>query len=139
MAGFLAEPILLATIREWASTGCDAHPCALAVGRYMAKVSGLPLPAIPDHPDRKAVATLLRERGGLVRYAGEIAASLSWRVAAAPGRGDVGVIDVPAMGLTCAICLGRSWVAKGHYNVLTVSAPHVAAWSYEGCRQHSRG
>lgn len=101
----------------------------------MATVSGSPLPAIPEHRDRKAVATLLRERGGLVQYAGEMAAALEWREIAEPGRGDVGVIDIPEMGLTCAICLGSGWMAKGPGNVLTLRAPHRAAWRFNGCRQ----
>lgn len=129
----MREAILQSTIREWASTGCDPFPCGADVWAYACKVSGLPIPPLPKHPTRKAVATLLRNEGGLEAYARRLMLSLNWREIAEPGRGDVGVVVIPGMGLTCAISLGSKWMAKGPHRVLTISAPHRAAWSYGEC------
>jgi hypothetical protein len=139
VAGFLGEAILLQTIREWASSECDPYPCGMAVWRYVNAVSGLEPPALPDHQERKAMQTLLREEGGLEPYARSLMATLPWREINLPDRGDVGVVEFPEMGLTCAICLGHSflsgarWMAKGAGFVLTLPAPHRAAWRVTGC------
>lgn len=82
--------------------------------------------------------TLLREMGGLEAYARNLMLSLSWREigeAEAPERGDVGVVAMPHIGLTCAIYLGRGWMAKGAHLVLTLPAPHRAAWRVDGCHK----
>ena len=79
------------------------------------------------------MATLLRERGGLRPYAAEMMATLNWAPEFNPGRGDVGLVMMPGMGLTCAICLGSTWMAKGPHRVLIIRAPHEAAWSVREC------
>lgn len=132
------ETILRATIREWASTGCDPYPCGLEVWRYANTVSGAEPPPLPEHIDRAAMVALLREKGGLEAYARSLMLSLGWREVDDPQRGDVGVVDIPGMGLTCAISLGSKWMAKGAHHVLTLPAPHVAAWRFTGCRKHSQ-
>lgn len=78
---------------------------------------------------------LLREHGGLEAYSRELILSLGWREVAEPGRGDVGVVRIKGMGLTCAISLGSMWMAKGPHHVLIVRAPHRAAWSLECLKQ----
>lgn len=141
MAGLLTaqhrDEILLATIREWASTGCDPFPCGLAVWRYVNAISGAEALALPDHRERKAMQTLLRDEGGLEPYARRLMLSLGWAEVSDPRRGDVGVIDLPGMGLTCAISLGSKWMAKGPHRVLIVPAPHRAAWSFSRCHKPS--
>lgn len=77
--------------------------------------------------------TLLRDEGGLEKYARSLVEPLGWREIASPARGDVGVVMMPEMGLTCAISLGTRWMAKGNRFVLTLSAPHVAAWRLDQC------
>lgn len=79
--------------------------------------------------------TLLREEGGLEAYARSLMATLPWHEVSLPERGDVGVVDFPEMGLTCAIFGGFKWMAKGPHNVLALAAPHVAAWRVTECRK----
>lgn len=79
--------------------------------------------------------TLLRNEGGLEAYARRLMIGLGWDEVADPARGDVGVAIIPGMGLTCAISLGSKWMAKGAGRVLTVAAPHKAAWRFTGCRK----
>lgn len=136
MARFLAferEAILSRTIREWARFGCDAYPCGLEVWRYVNAISNRPADPLPDHTSRKAMLELLQQEGGLEAYARRLMLSIGWKEVLEPMRGDVGVVDLPGMGLTCAISLGSKWMAKGPHRVLTVAAPHVAAWSFHGC------
>lgn len=136
MAGFLTpegEAILARTIREWASSGCDPYPCGLEVWRYANAISGRDPEPLPDHTSRKAMVRLLQREGGLEQYARRLMLSIGWNEVPEAARGDVGVVDLPGMGLTCAISLGSKWMAKGPHRVLTVAAPHVAAWSVPGC------
>lgn len=126
--------VLEATIRRWASSGCDPFPCGLEVWRYACELSGVPVRPLPDHSSRRAMVDLLHLHGGLEAYARSLMLSLGWEEVADPRRGDVAVVDFPAMGLTCAICLGRTYMAKGAHTVLTLPAPHRAAWRI-GCRK----
>lgn len=124
------ETILQATIRRWASTGCDPYPCGLEVWRYVNDVSGVDPEELPDHSSKRAMVELLRQEGGLEAYASKLMAKLGWAETAHPKRGDVGVVDLPGMGLTCAVFLGSMWMAKGPHRVVTVAADHKAAWSF---------
>ena len=140
MAGFLGsaeeerrELILESTIREWAKSDCVTYPCGLSVWSYVCEIAGIPEPLLPPHQTREAMRTLLRDHGGLEQYARSLVEPLGWREIATPGRGDVGVAMLPEMGLTCAIHLGTRWMAKGKRFVLTLPAPHVAAWRLEQC------
>lgn len=140
MAGLLIperEVILSQTIRQWAGTGCDPYPCGLEVWRYVNASTGLEAKPLPLHTSRRAMAKLLQDEGGLEEYARGLMLSIGWSEVAAPERGDVGVVDLPGMGLTCAISLGARWMAKGPHRVLIVAAPHRAAWSFTGCRKLS--
>lgn len=136
MAGLLTpEAILSLTIREWARTGCDPYPCGLEVWRYANALSGMDAAPLPTHTSRAAMVRLLKREGGLEQYARRLMLSIGWSEVADPVRGDVAVVDIPGMGLTCAICLGERWMAKGGHHVLTVPAPHVAAWRLSGCHK----
>lgn len=105
--------------------------------RYACEISGVEAPELPEHHERKAMLTLLRSEGGLTPYAGRLMMALQWEPVADPQRGDVGTVFLPEMGLTCAISLGRRWMAKGDGFVISVPAPHVAAWRFTGCRKPS--
>lgn len=135
MAGFLGEAILSRTIREWASSGCDPYPCGLAMWRYACELSGIDEVPLPFHQTKRSMVQLLRAHGGLAAYADGLLLSIGWSRCSSPARGDVGVADLPGMGLTCAISLGSKWMAKGPHRVLTIAAPHVAAWRLDGCHK----
>lgn len=135
MAGFLIETALPAVARQWASSPCAPYPCGEEVWAYACEVEGIETPALPEHRDRRAVTRLLREKGGLVAYAGDLMASIGWQSIEHPDRGDVGVAQLPAMGLTCAICLNAAgfgaeplWMAKGDHRIVTIRAPFKQAW-----------
>lgn len=139
MAGLLtAEQILIDTIVNWASTDCEEFPCGLAVWRYACAISGIDAPALPEHQTTRAMVGLLRDQGGLEQYARTLITALGWQEVPDPQRGDVGVIDLPGSGLTCAICLGALWMAKGRCFVVTVRATPLAAWSFRKCHRQSQ-
>lgn len=128
--------LLDATIRRWASTPCNPFPCGEEVYVYACGIAGVDPEPLPQHKTRQQVAWLLREKGGLINYAGSLVEAMGWSRLAVPGddratRGDVGVVTLPGMGATCAICLGDNWAAKGDGFVLIRPALVVsAAWRY---------
>lgn len=128
--------LLEATVKRWASTPCVQFPCGEEVYAYACGVAGVEPGPLPEHKTRQQVAWLLREKGGLVNYAGSLVEAMGWTRLAIPGddraiRGDVGVITLPGMGATCAICLGDNWAAKGDQFVLVRPAEDIlAAWRY---------
>lgn len=136
MAGFLIEAALPAVARRWASSPCAPYPCGEEVWAYACEVEGIgPFP-LPPHETRRAMSRLLKEKDGLVNYAGDLMSSLGWQQVGRPDRGDVGVAALGRIGLTCAICLDAGvdpddwplWMAKGNHEVVTIRAPFRAAW-----------
>lgn len=131
------ETELLATIRQWASSPCDPFPCARDTLAYACRVSRVAVPRLPPHHARRDVARVLKAHGGLIAYADAMMTRLGWAAAATPARGDVGVVDMPVMGLTCAICLDGPtdagnvalWMARGDRQLLVITAPHRQSWS----------
>lgn len=81
---------------------------------------------------------LLKREGGLEQYARSLMLSLGWSEVADPVRGDVAIIDIPGQGLTCSICLGSKFMAKGARIVVTIPAHPVAAWSPRQCLKPSQ-
>lgn len=126
MAGLLEE-----TRRRWAGTSCAAYPCGLEVWRYCCERAGVAVAPLPAHDERKDMLALLRQEGGLVAYAGNLIEPLGWTRRDAPRGGDVGVIDAPGLGHTCAIFLGRRWAAKGNGFMVMIPASPVAVWGFE--------
>jgi hypothetical protein len=134
--------LLERTISAWSREPCDPFPCGTEVWRYACSVAGVPVPALPEHRTRRAVTALLREHGGLIPYAASLVEPLGWTRLEVPGagviqRGDVGVVLIPGMGATCAIYLGRRWMAKGDRAILITEAAPLAAWSAPQCRKLS--
>lgn len=141
MAGLLTPPqeaILALTAREWAASPCDAYPCGLEVWRYVNAFSGRPAEPLPDHTTRKAMVALLQREGGLEQYARGLMLSIGWIEVERPVRGDVAIIDIPGQGITCAICLGGRFMAKGSRLVVTIPATPLAAWSLTQCPKPSQ-
>jgi len=136
MAGLLEQ-----TVKRWAQSTCSLFPCGEEVYAYACEVAGVELVPLPVHQTRKQVADLLRAQGGLVNYAGSLVEAIGWtKVGNDPidraQRGDVGVISLPGMGPTCAICLGDTWVAKGDKFVLVSPAEAVhAVWRFRCPKQ----
>ncbi len=130
MAGLLTE-----TLRSWAATPCEPYPCGLSMWRYACAASGREEIALPDHQTTIAMARLLKRNGGLEQYARGLLTSIGWVEVAEPERGDVGVIDIPAMGLTCGIFAGRRWAVKGNLRVLLADATPKAVWRFPKCHK----
>lgn len=135
MAGLLSariEPILADTICAWASTPCDPFPCGQDVWAFACAVGGVPEPALPPHGTRREMAALLRAKGGLCAYAGELMHGLGWEIADRPARGDVGVVNLPDMGLTCAICLSAGppprWMVRGDQSLVAIRTVALITW-----------
>lgn len=76
---------------------------------------------------------IVREAGGIVGLATEIAAAAGLARTEAPTAGDVGVIE-SAAGQIFAIrgATGDRWVAKHRRGVVAGPAPFVAAWHVPG-------
>ena len=74
-------------------------------------------------------ARLMAAEGGMLALVTRLLAEAGLPEAHAPQAGDVGLIDVPASGLTGAICLGDRWAMKTPNGVGFVYAAPLRAWS----------
>lgn len=124
MAGLLTE-----IAREWAAEKpVTRFSCGIEAWAYVHRLAGLPAPALPAHGTRRELVDLLKPRGGLIEYARSLMLSIGWEETDTPERGDVGIIVLPYIGRTCAICLGDKWMVRGERLVLITPASAVAAW-----------
>lgn len=105
--------LLEATLRRWATEPCVPFPCGLDVWAYCCALAGRETTQLPEHQQRRQMTALLRRHGGLAAYAGSLIEPLGWIPTGTPQRGDVGVIDLPKIGKTCAIFTGSRWAVRG--------------------------
>ena len=133
MAGLLEK-----TVRQWASTPFvyGQSCCGVSILRYVESATGKRLTVQPTHSGRRTAQLLLALNFGFVRYASAIMAELGCDTTEAPEAGDVGLLDIPGMGVTACLCLGKSWAAKGDYELLSIAdiAP-IKAWKVPQCHK----
>lgn len=138
MAGLLTSGpsgagLLEATLRRWAAEPCALFPCGLDVWAYCCARAGREVAPLPEHQQRRQMTALLRAHGGLASYAGSLIEPLGWRRTEALQRGDVGVIDLPKMGKTCALFTGERWAVRGDCMVALVRPLELLrSWTWGG-------
>lgn len=130
--------LLTATLARWASepfaygdddgkagSGAD---CATSVLRYVEQATGRRIRVRPRHRSKFTATLLLKLNGGFERYAAAVMAELGCAPTDDPVRGDVALVDFPAIGPTAAICLGTKFAAKGHREIVVAEGPVIRAW-----------
>lgn len=124
------------TVREWAATpfAWGSSDCGMSVLAYAERVTGRTITVRPTHTSPRTAWLLLKLSGGFRRLAARVCRELALPETTKPGRGDIGLIDIPGQGLTMCLCLGSSWVAKGDRQILFIKqCPPVAAWKVTPC------
>jgi hypothetical protein len=140
MAGLLIPADLVAAeLRRWASEPiADARAvCALSVLAYVERACGRRLRPSPRLLSPIAQALIRVRPGNYERFAAFAMAQLGCPAAAAPQRGDVGLVPLAA-GLTAAICVEgargagpATWAARGDGLVVIEAVAQAAAWRVE--------
>lgn len=128
--------IVQRTVRTWAATPFvwGSSDCGTATLRYAEEATGRTVKVRPTHKGPKTARLLLALNGGFARYAAALFGELGLQPTDTPGRGDVGLIDIPGQGLTMCLCLGRGWIAKGDREVLFVKGAAPAhCWKVPSC------
>lgn len=138
MAGLLsasgpdqAQPfdMVAAELRRWARLPFiwGKTDCWLSVTAYVERLTGKNLPH-PGHHSALDAARILRAAGGYAEYCRRAMEVLGCPPTEKPQRGDVGLVDIPGIGLTFCICLGALWAARGDRRLIIMPASHVLAW-----------
>jgi hypothetical protein len=139
MAGLVSlDPLLRATLRIWSDEAFDpvTDNCALSVLGFVERASGqaLNLPRLLLHPFvQQAIAARPASFRAVARWA---MARLGCEPTDAPERGDVGLVALPAAGLTACLCLGETgasrglpmWAARLERGVVSFPAAAESAW-----------
>ncbi len=128
MAGLLES-----TQRKW-MTECvsDVHSCCGAsVWAYLCEIYPDIRESLPC--GRREVAKRLLEFSGLEGYVRYLMETTPAEETDSPDRGDVGLVSVPGLGLTCAIHTGVRWMIRGECSLTLVDADHVVAWRTGTC------
>ncbi len=128
--------IVARTVRDWAATPFvwGTSDCGTSALRYAEAATGRTVRVRPTHKGLKTARMLLKLNGGFARYAAALFGELGLIETASPGRGDVGLIDIPGQGETMCLCLGGGWIAKGDREVLFVKDLKPAiAWKVPSC------
>lgn len=102
--------------------------CGLSVLDYVCRVLERRPLTYPEHTDETTAGELLQGAGGLLKYASGIMLELDLEQTPSPVTGDVGVVDLPIMGHTCAICTGEMWMMRGEARVLLARPTVLRAW-----------
>lgn len=105
--------------------------CALTIADWVMAATGCPDPA---HDLRGQYSTalgrerLLKRRGGLKAVMQVCADRAGLTSTRRPKRGDIGIVAMSGQRLA-AICLGKTWAAKGQGLVVAVPTSVIQAWS----------
>jgi hypothetical protein len=113
---------------EWGQTDCFQSVLAhveFVTGRAFNR---------PRYSSAIGAERILRRAGGFERYCSEVMETLGCPTTVNPERGDVGLIDLPRIGLTFCLCTGQKWAARAEaMAVLIIQAEPVIAWRVMPC------
>ena len=134
-----AEPIdpVLETVQAWASEPFvwGTSDCALSVLHHAERVCGRRLEPAPSYSGERGARRYALRRGGFQAVFTASVEAIGCTAVAEPARGDIGMIEVPEIGLTAVLCVApRSggqpprWAARGDGLVALLAAEPVIAW-----------
>jgi len=123
------DPVNVEMMR-WASEPFvwGSSDCALSVLAYIERVSGRTMQTRPVYKGARGAKRYMVKRGGFELCFRRGIAELGCEPVDEARRGDVGLIDLPKVGLSAAICLGAKWAARGHHEVVILPIEPLAAW-----------
>lgn len=126
-----ADDAVAATLRQWAVQPFvwGTSDCFLSVLAYAEAVTGRRMQRRPHYSSALAAGRILRAAGGFEPYCRKVFAQLRCAPTDAPVRGDIGLIDLPDVGLTMCLSLGTFWAARGDREVVVGRARATVAWA----------
>lgn len=118
-----------AELRRWARAPFDLARanCGLSVLRYVARMTGVPVPAWLGAIGRAGALRLMADDAAFVATASRALDEMGCPPIDEPRRGDIALVRMPA-GLTAAICTGPLWAARGDRFVVVQAADAIASW-----------
>lgn len=131
------DPVL-ETVQRWAAEPFvwGTSDCALSVLGHTERVLGKRLDPPPRYSGELGARRYALRRGGFQAVFAASVEAVGCVPTAEPVRGDIGMIDVPEVGLTAVLCVsarshGRPprWAARGDGMVALIEAEPVIAWS----------
>jgi hypothetical protein len=132
MAGFLSaaalDAVLADTAQRWASERAGAHPCGLAVWTYVHDLVGQIAPALPPHDSDEEAVAAVAAHGSLVKAVGHWLESVGCVRVRTARKGDIGIVNLPTVGLTAAVRLEDDWMMRGRRHLIRLKSDPVAVW-----------
>ena len=145
MAGLLIAPApvdaVAAELHRWAAEPFDlaAANCGLSVMAYVARVTGLPVPAWLYGLGRRGAAELMHSDARFAAVAARALAGMGCPETAAPRHGDVALVHLANSGLlTACIRAGALWAARGERSAELGPGTVLKAWSVVAVRRRGR-
>lgn len=122
------------SLRRWAAEpfAYGRSDCGLSVLDHVARASGCEVKPRPRYRSALGAALYCARRGGMARALGALIEPIGCTVTEQPERGDVGIVDLPGIGLTTVLCVAGGnpprWAARGSAEVFVVPGAAVKAW-----------
>lgn len=128
----MADPVAL-ELRRWAAEPFiwGETDCGQSLLAYAERISGQTYEDGPRHryACQQTAARFLRTEGGYAAYSRRVMAALGWQLTDTAQRGDIGLVRIGRMpGPTACLCLGKSWAARGDYEIVIAPARPILIW-----------
>lgn len=136
MAGLLSpapcpRDAVAETVARWAMEpfAWGEADCAMSVLRYIEGAIGRGPILRPYYGTAATAARYANRRGGFAAICANVMDREGFERIASPDRGDVGLVELPAIGLTACLCVGPGmWAAKGDRQVVIAPGTATLAW-----------
>lgn len=128
----MSDPVAM-ELRRWAAEPFvwGETDCGLSMLAYAERITGKHYEGGPRHRYAcpRSAGQFLRAEGGYAAYSRRVLGALGWELTDTPERGDIGLVRIGRMAsLTACLCLGKSWAARGNYEIVIAPARPTLIW-----------
>lgn len=128
------DPVSM-TLRRWAAEPFvwGLSDCALSVLHHAERVCGKRLEPAPVYSGELGAWRYARRRGGFLAVFSASVEAIGCVRVDTPLRGDIGMVEMPVMGLTAALCVNgfpraQSWAMRGEREIAILPVTPVIVW-----------